>query len=205
MVDEGDGATFLRRGAIVRYREDYVASGPNKGLKLTAEQVADRIIERELRDPRLTYGVLDPSAFKEDGGPSIAERINGKLIAKRLAPFRAADNARVTKVSGHGSGPMSGWDIVRHRMIGSGTALDPDPMIFCFSTCLDSIRTIPVLQHDRDQVEDLDTNSEDHCADEWRYSCLSRPWTKTPLKPDVPKDGYRTASEEIPASNFKTM
>src|SRR5271170_142474 len=32
----------LPRGALIRYREDYGASGPGRGLKLTAEQVADR-------------------------------------------------------------------------------------------------------------------------------------------------------------------
>ena len=196
----------LRRGALIRYREDYVASGPNKGLKLTAEQVADRIIDRERADPKLTYGVLDPSAFTEDGGPSIAERINTKLIGKKMAAFREADNARITRLDGSGkSGPMGGWDVLRARMIGSGTASDPSPMIFCFSTCLDSIRTIPTLQHDAHRAEDLDTMAEDHLADEWRYAVMSRPWTKTPLKPEVPKDGYRTPSEEIPSSNFKTM
>jgi hypothetical protein len=41
------------------------------------------------------------------------------------------------------------------------------PMIACFDTCLDSIRTIPMLQHDPDRVEDLDTDAEDHAADEW--------------------------------------
>jgi hypothetical protein len=96
----------LPRGAIVRYREDYGASGPGKGLKLTAE----------------------------------------------------------------------------HR----GT-----PTIFCFSTCVDSIRTIPTLQHDPMRAEDLDTSQEDHCADEWRYACMSRQWAK-PLPQDDEKQqsGY---------------
>jgi hypothetical protein len=53
------------------------------------------------------------------------------------------------------------------------------PMIYCFSTCTDSIRTIPVIQHDVHRPEDLDTNTEDHAADEWRYACMSRPWIKT--------------------------
>jgi hypothetical protein len=150
------GTRLLPRGALVRYREDYIASGPGKGLKLTAEQVADRIIEREKDDPRLAYAVLDPSTFKEDGGPSIAERINGKLVKAKLPAFRKADNSRVTKIAGHGSGPMSGWDIMRQRMIGTGTADDPHPTIFWFSTCLDSIRTIPALQHDSARPEDLD-------------------------------------------------
>jgi hypothetical protein len=36
-------------------------------------------------------------------------------------------------------------------------------MVYCFSTCTASIRTIPVLQHDPARPEDLDTLSEDHC------------------------------------------
>ena len=198
--------TVLPRGALIRYREDYIASGPNKGLKLTAEQVADRIIDRERDDPKLSYGVLDPSAFKQDGGPSIAERINGKLIKARMAPFREADNARVTRIQGTGkSGPMGGWDQMRARMIGTGTAEAPEPTLFVFSTCLDFIRTIPVLQHDKQRPEDLDTASDDHVADECRYACLSRPYTRTPVQPEVPKDGYRPPSEMIPADFWKTM
>ena len=85
-------------GAIVRYREYYGSPNPNssdKGLKLTAEQVAQGIIEREKDDPKLTYAVLDPSAFKEDGGPSIGHRINQKLIAAKRPAFKKADNTRV--------------------------------------------------------------------------------------------------------------
>ena len=51
-------------------------------------------------------------------------------------------------------------------------------MIYCFDTCADSIRTIPTLQHDTSRPEDLDTNAEDHAADEWRYACMSRPWIR---------------------------
>jgi ABC-type uncharacterized transport system substrate-binding protein len=48
-------------------------------------------------------------------------------------------------------------------------------MIVTFHTCVDSIRTIPFLQHDPDRAEDIMTDSEDHAADEWRYACMSRP------------------------------
>src|SRR4029077_12652343 len=37
------------------------------------------------------------------------------------------------------------------------------PMVYTFHTNVASIRTIPVLQHDPDRAEDLDTKSEDHC------------------------------------------
>lgn len=196
------GARILPRGALVRYREWYGSTDPaagGKGLKLTAEQVADGIIERE-KGESLAYGVLDPSTFKVDGGPSIGERINRKLIATKLAAFREADNTRVnTRESKDKRGPMSGWDQMRSRIIG---LLDDKgrptgvPMVYCFLTCTASIRTIPVLQHDPSRAEDLDTESEDHAADDWRYACSSRPWRRTIKEPDAPRDAYQAPSEQ---------
>ena len=63
----------LPRGCMVRYREWYgmKPGEPNVGLKLHAEKVGKGIAERE-QGESIAYGVLDPSAFKEDGGPSIA-------------------------------------------------------------------------------------------------------------------------------------
>ena len=185
-------ARIIPRGALVRYREWY----GEVGGKLTAEQVADGIIERETSDrPRLAYGVLDPSAFIESGGPSIAERINKALIEKKMASFRPADNKRVPRSIGDPSksGPMGGWDQMRARMLGTNGV----PMLYCFSTCRDSIRTIPVLQHDEIRSEDLDTEAEDHAADDWRYACMSRPWIRAISKSLLPpRDLYRPAQEE---------
>ncbi len=174
----------LPRGCMVRYREWYgMRPGkPNVGLKLHAEEVGKGIAERE-QGESIAYGVLDPSAFKEDGGPSIAERIargsGGKVW------FRHADNARVPA-----RGAMGGWDQVRSRLVGDG---DRRPMIVTFATCVDSIRTIPFLQHDPDRPEDIMTDSEDHAGDEWRYACMSRPWVpvREAPKPENIISGYR--------------
>lgn len=156
------GDAVLPRGSMVRYREWYGRKGPNEGLKLTAEEVGQGIREREQADEKITYGVLDPAAFAVDGGPSIAER-----MAREGVIFRRADNKRVTQ-----KGALGGWDQMRARLKGE----EGVPMIYTFSTCVDSIRTIPALQHDPDKPEDLDTDGEDHAADEWRYACMSRPW-----------------------------
>ena len=43
-------------------------------------------------------------------------------------------------------------------------------MVF-FSTCHDTIRTLPALQHDAARPEDVDTNGEDH-AGRRRALCL---------------------------------
>lgn len=168
----GTPARWLPRGAMVRYREWYGSSGIDVGLKLTAEGVAKGIVERE-GDEVLQYGVLDPACFKEDGGPSISERINKVLLAAGRRPFHAADNSRVAQ---HGS--MGGWDQLRQRLMGE----DGQPMIYCFSTHAASIRTIPALQHDPDRQEDVNTEGEDHAADEWRYACMSRPVAMKPKR-----------------------
>lgn len=120
----------------------------------------------------ITYGVLDPSAFDVSRGPSIAEQ-----MARAGVVFRRADNRRIRS-----GGSISGWDAMRGRLVGDHAG---NPMLVCFPGCTDSIRTIPVLQHDPDKPEDLDTTAEDHAADDWRYACMSRPWARElPVKPE---------------------
>ncbi|WP_246687269.1 terminase [Mesorhizobium sp. B2-5-9] len=175
----------IPRGALVKYREWYGvkvdASGkfmPDTGLKLHAEAVGAGVRERD-HDDIIVYGVLDPAAFSEDGGPSIAER----MATGKGSTFRRADNARVAR-----KGSMGGWDQLRGRLTGDE---DGRPMLFFFETCIHTIRTLPALQHDEANPEDLNTDQEDHAADETRYACMSRPWAgkrKTPPAP-LPTSG----------------
>ena len=95
---------IIPRGALVRYREWYGAASANVGLKMTAEAVADGIVERERSDDALRYGVLDPACFKEDGGPSIAERINKELIAAVCAHFTPQTTPACPSVGQWGAG-----------------------------------------------------------------------------------------------------
>lgn len=164
------------RGALIRYREWYGSNGePNVGLRMTAEQVAEGIKKREAEDVarnRWMLGVADPAIFAEDGGPSIAERMNRVGVM-----FRPADNKRVP-----GQGALGGWDQVRARLRGDGER----PALFIFDTCRDLIRTLPALQHDANRPEDVDTDGEDHAADELRYACMSRPYVASDVKPSRP-------------------
>ena len=167
---KGGRVLWFPAGAIIRYREWYGKKSDehNIGLKMVAEAVAQGIIDREKRagellcmpddrhtGPRIAYRVADPACWKEDGGPSIAERMQ-----RAGCIFRQADNSRIT-----------GWDQVRARLEGD----DGAPMLYVFNTCTDLIRTMPALIHDEDTIEDLDTAGEDHAADEARYACMSRP------------------------------
>lgn len=149
-----DGTWGLPRGALLKYREWYGATGPNKGLKMTADLVARGICEREVGE-RITYGVADPAIFIRDGGPSI-----GETMAVHKCSWRRADNKR-----------KAGAEKLRQYLSG----VDGVPMIYFLDCCEDTVRTIPVLQHDDRDMEDVDTESEDHAYDETRYAAMSRP------------------------------
>lgn len=147
---------FLPKGALFKYREWYgMAEKTNVGLKLPANLVAEGILRRELTD-RIRYGVADPSIFANNGGPSIAEMM---LVVG--CHWLRGDNAR-----------EAGWEQLRKRLEG------PTPLIYFDQSCVHTIRTLQMLQHDDKDAEDIDTEAEDHAADETRYACMSRVWVE---------------------------
>jgi hypothetical protein len=199
LVARADGGIHLPRGALVRYREWYGAQDENKlkGLKLTAEEVADGIMQKSLGE-KIAYNVLPPDMLSQSGGPSLAERMTKHIGEGRFGPVRKADNTRVPQ-----RGAMGGWDQMRARFRG----VNGVPALYVFSTCTDFIRTVPYLQHDPDKPEDLQTESEDHVADEARYACMSRPYV--PMVAEAakrPTEQIFWAEESgIIRSNFSVM
>lgn len=172
--------TVYPRGSIVIYREWYGWNGePNVGLKMTADEVGDGIRDREA-DDKMDDEVLDPAAFAQDGGPSIAERMD--------LDFRRADNARVPR-----AGAMGGWDQVRQRLRGE----DGKALLYVFSTCTHLIRTLPALQHDQHKPEDVDTTGEDHAADALRYLCMARPMVRDAPNHPPPRWEHQMTINEI--------
>ena len=158
------GRDKFPRGALIKYREWYGASGINKGIKMEAGMVAQGIVERE-RGEVIRYGVADPAIYIRDGGPSIAE-----MMAVKGCMWRRADNKR-----------LAGAAQMHTRLQGENGI----PMLYFADSCVDSIRTIPTLQHDEINSEDVDTDGEDHSYDETRYAIMSRPWVPRIAAPKV--------------------
>lgn len=176
-------------GVIYRILELYgCTKTPNEGVKWTPDQVFSEIhrIETEHRwlKGKHIQGVADPAIWDAESGESIAER-----AAKHQVFFTKGDNKRIP-----------GWMQMHYRL-----AFDENgyPMMYIFSNCKAFIRTIPLLQYDDHKVEDLDTDGEDHVADEARYFCMSRP-----IKPRaaIPKDKYKATPMamflDIPKENI---
>lgn len=155
---------FIPRGSLVRYREWYIKGGANKGGRLEPSQVAAGIKARELSSESISYRVACKKTFAHDWGPSPAEMFAEYGI--RWIPGDQKDR-------------VSGWRQITQRLLGEEIAPDQHvPTIYTFTTCRDSIRTLPVLQHDENKIEDVG-DGEDHAAEEWRIACMSRPWVRS--------------------------
>ncbi len=167
-IEHMGGEFTIPRGALVFYREWYGGDKEQigKGLHMEDDAVATGIARRSAGEKfEIAYSVADPSIFNVVTGVSIAEthRKNG-------VTWRKADNKRV-----------AGWGQVHQRLNGSAES-EGLPMIYFFDTMRETIRTLPLLQHDDVNIEDLDTNMEDHAADVVRYICMSRPYIKKAVK-----------------------
>ena len=151
-----DGRTY-RRGAMIRFNEVYGWRGkPNEGLRKEAGDVAEMIRAR-MGTRKLSYIAADPSMWKVDGGPSIAE-----TFLKHGVTLRKADNSRIV-----------GYVQVRQRIAGD----EDGPMLYATKNCHDGFwRTMPDIVMDERHPEDIDTDQEDHAVDDVRYACMSRPW-----------------------------
>ena len=161
-----DGTTNHPRGALIVYREYYgMGDAPNKGLKLPADRVAQEIFRRDQGETvnSVCNSVADPAIFTADGGPSIAD-----TMRKEGVKWRHADNKR-----------KAGWEQLRIRLNGDD---DGKPLIYVFETCVHLIRTLPALQHDEDDPEDVDSDQEDHAPDAIRYGCMARPIIRDGVK-----------------------
>ena len=80
------------------------------------------------------------------------------------------------------------------------------PMLYVFSNCKAFIRTIPLLQYDENKPEDLDTDGEDHVADEVRYFCMARPIKPTvAAKPDKYNESPMAMFLDIPREDIKAV
>ena len=165
------------KGDLYRIAEWYGWTGePNEGLKLTALEIAKGIVEREL-----SMGLRSKANCRVRPGPadsSIWNEENGQCIAREMARDVRVDNhyhrgAIFTKADRSPNSRVPGWEELRQRMKNSvpeeGLPRE-SPGIFIFRGCQQFIRTVPVLSRSDKNMDDVDTDTEDHVGDETRYT-----------------------------------
>ena len=165
-------------GVAYRILEMYGCTDtPNEGVRWTSDRVFTELArtEREhrwLRGRKIT-GVADPAIWDGSTGESIAN-----CAARHGIYFSRGDHARIP-----------GWMQLHYRL-----AFDENgcAMMYVFKNCAAFIRTLPLLQYDAQRVEDLDSDGEDHIADETRYFLMSRP-----IKPRLGEKGNGRGALEL--------
>lgn len=142
---------------------------PNEGVQWPPEKLFKTIWEIEHTDPDLKgreiIGIADPAIFQSQTGTSIAD-----TAMQCGVYFRPGDNTR-----------LAGWMQCRYRLQFNEDGI---PRFHVFNTCSEFIRTIGTLMHDERNVEDVDTDGEDHIADEWRYVCMGNVITPIVKEPE---------------------
>lgn len=164
---------------MYRIRELYGCTGtPNQGVLEEPTEVARHIHQIESTDINLKgrkiHRVGDPAIWGSQTGESI-----GTLFEKERIFWDKGNHARI-------DGKMQ----LHHRMAFDEQGI---PMLYVFNTCKHFIRTIPNLIYSEKDVEDIDTDGEDHIYDECRYVAMENPiappiYSPARIKPYNPLD-----------------
>lgn len=165
-MPEGWEGPWMPKGSLVLVRELYTvrrddAGEPvaNEGLGLDNDALGERVAETS-EGLRFSVSAADPSIWNRMGGLSILEQMAVGARRKR-DPWQwvKADNGRV-----------AGFQRVRGMLAQSAAERAEEPGIWVLETCTEWLRTVPVQQRDPKKPDDIDTEGEDHHADQTRYA-----------------------------------
>jgi len=161
------------RGDLFRIAEWYGWTGkPNRGLGLLATEIAKGIVSREKKwgiFGRVKAGPADSAIFAAENGNCIATDMEKPV---KLDDGSKHKGIRWLAADKRPGSRKTGWEQVRKVLAAAKPPkVGPreNPGLFVFSTCEQCIRTVPTLPRDKEDLDDVDTNAEDHVADEVRY------------------------------------
>ena len=166
-------------GVLYRIMEMYgCTQTPDEGVKWSPDEQFKRISEFERQHPwlkgrKIVDSVADPAIWDQSRGESIAE-----TAAKYGIYFTPGDNNRIP-----------GWMQVHYRLQFDENGY---ARMYVFNNCKAFIRTMPLMMYSETHPEDLDTKLEDHCPDEVRYMCMSRP-----ISPIIPVEPKKIVSDPL--------
>ena len=166
-------------GVLYRIMEMYgCTQTPDEGVKWSPDEQFKRISDFErqhpwLKDRKIVDSVADPAIWDCSRGVSIAE-----TAEKYGIYFSPGDNQRIP-----------GWMQVHYRLQFDQNGY---ARMYVFNNCKAFIRTMPLMMYSETHPEDLDTKLEDHCPDEVRYMCMSRP-----ISPIIPVEHKPIISDPL--------
>ncbi|GAD20949.1 hypothetical protein AVS7_00710 [Acidovorax sp. MR-S7] len=160
-VKAGGVERVFPRGTLIRMDEWYGCTGkPNEGLRMTATAVAQEIKRRdESLRLKVHPGPADSAIYAVTDDISI-----GQNMEKAGVRWTVADKKPGSR--------KNGWELIRARLEAAAQG-NEQPGLYVMDNCRDFIRTVPSLPRDSRDPDDIDTEAEDHIADECRYRVLA--------------------------------
>jgi len=126
--------------------------------------MARKVLGMTPRDETIIQTLADPSIWAKNqyGTGEALEQYTTKSIQELFQE----EGLYCTKAN---NDRLSGWQYFRDLLSHDANR---KPRLYVFENCLNTIRTLPGLVHDENNVEDLNTDSDDHIADALRYCLL---------------------------------
>ena len=133
------------------------------GLRMLEKDIASEILRIEKQNQwKVLPGPADTTIYEVRNGMALADDYTRAGI--RFVPAIKSPGTRVTR-----------WQKVRQRLNASLQFPMEEAGMFVFDSCHQFIRTVPVLHRSESNLDDIDTDLEDHIADETGYMCLFKP------------------------------
>ncbi len=158
----GAQSLWFPRGTVFAIAEWYGGTEREKGLKLTPDEIAEGIVEREaVMEDVVEPGPADNQIFTDRPGvDSIADEMERKGVE-----WTTSDKSPGSRIRG--------FELVRTRLKAAKAWPMEDPGFFIFDTCTRLIEHLPVLERDEKNINDVDTDQPDHDYDVVRYRILA--------------------------------
>jgi len=144
---------YYPRNSVIRIAEWYGWNNKaNQGLKMLAIDVARGIVAREQQmgiADRVLPGPADAAMWAAENGVCIADD-----MVKGGAHFIQSDKSPGSR--------KTGAEAMRKYLAAARTFPPELPGMYIFNTCRQWIRTVPVIPRDPKNMDDADSDSEDH-------------------------------------------
>jgi hypothetical protein len=165
-----DGSTFCPpRGTIVLIHEIYGTEGigTNKGVMWSAKKIAEKIKETEIELMSEGWILSQPWPGPADNQISNIREIDVDTIEKKMSD----EGIRWTQSVKSPGSRKHGLQLMRERLEANTTPESPG-LVF-MQHCRSALSTIPVLPRDEKDMDDVDSDAEDHPYDATRYRVLA--------------------------------
>jgi hypothetical protein len=169
-VELPDGRIFCPPpGTLIRFAEWYGSNSPgeNKGLKMSAGDIARGIVEREKALIEQGWITRTPAPGPADNQIFDRPQADVESIAKKMSD----EGIEWEKSDKSPGSRMNGFQLFRDRLEASQRGEGAG--IYFMRHCQAAITLIPSLPRDDVKLDDVDTEAEDHNYDDLRYRVLA--------------------------------